>query len=133
MVFEHRLDGYSGFVPDLPGCISTAATLEAMRRNMREAIHAQVAILAKLGEAIPQPKTTTVHFPRPSEGHGIDHWVVERLEVTLSKSGHVPETLEPKRRRAKKARTADPSTSSAARTALRMTSHMEVQLGTGRG
>lgn len=41
-VFTRAPDGYSGEVPDLPGCLSMGDTLAEMRRNMREAIHLHV-------------------------------------------------------------------------------------------
>lgn len=86
-VYEHRADGYSGYVPDLPGCISTGATLDEMKQRMRETVDALFVALAERDEEAPQPTTTTVHFPHPSEGHGIDHWVVERVEVKVSEFG----------------------------------------------
>lgn len=86
-VYEHRKEGYSGFVPDLPGCIATGVALEEMQANMRETMNAHVSGLAERGEAIPEPTTHIVHFPHPSEGHGIDHWIVEGLEAPVQESG----------------------------------------------
>jgi predicted RNase H-like HicB family nuclease len=85
-VYEHRAGGYSGFAPDLQGCIATGEDLVAMQKSMREAVDAHVALLVERGEKIPEPTTTTIHFSHPSEGHGIDHWVVEPVEIGASKS-----------------------------------------------
>ena len=38
VVYEVGENNLSGFVPDVPGVISTALSLEAMRRAMREAL-----------------------------------------------------------------------------------------------
>ena len=86
VVYQHRADGYSGYAPDLQGCISTGEDLVAMQRSMRKAVDAHVALLVERGEKIPEPTTTTIHFPHPSEGHGIDHWVVESVKIGAPKS-----------------------------------------------
>lgn len=38
VVYEVGSDNLSGFLPDLPGVVSTAATLDQMRQTMREAV-----------------------------------------------------------------------------------------------
>jgi predicted RNase H-like HicB family nuclease len=91
-VYEHRKDGYSGFVPDLPGCISSGKTLEMMQCGIRTAVDAFIAERTNHGEEMPPSVTRIVHFPRPREGHGIDHWVVEGVEVLFSKSGRAIQT-----------------------------------------
>ncbi len=35
-VFEKSASNWAAFVPDLPGCVSTGATLEETKRNIRE-------------------------------------------------------------------------------------------------
>jgi predicted RNase H-like HicB family nuclease len=80
-VYEHRRDGYSGYVPDLPGCISIGAELEDMQRNMREAFDASISKLVERGDMIPSPTPSSVYFPHPDEGHGSDHWAIEALEI----------------------------------------------------
>ena len=47
--------GYSAHVPDLPGCIATAATLEETRQLMREAIEFHIEGLLLNGEQVPPP------------------------------------------------------------------------------
>jgi predicted RNase H-like HicB family nuclease len=38
VLFEKTSTGYSAYVPDLPGCIATADTLEETKRLIREGI-----------------------------------------------------------------------------------------------
>jgi predicted RNase H-like HicB family nuclease len=46
---------------DLPGCITTGATLDQTKRNMREAIELHLEAMREVGEAIPEP-TSEVDF-----------------------------------------------------------------------
>jgi predicted RNase H-like HicB family nuclease len=89
VVYEHRTEGYSGYAPDLPGCISSGTTLEEMRQSMRDTVGAHLIALSERKEIAPQPTTTIVHFPHPSEGHGIDHWVVEAIGVPVNHPNQV--------------------------------------------
>ena len=51
-------NGYSAHVPDLPGCIAAAATLDATRRLMKEAIEFHLEGMRLHVERIPEPVTT---------------------------------------------------------------------------
>jgi predicted RNase H-like HicB family nuclease len=82
-VYEHRKDSFSGFVPDLPGCISTGTPLQEMQRNMSEAIDDHLDTLQKEGAEIPQQTTYRVEFPKNSE---IEYWVVELIEPKVDAS-----------------------------------------------
>jgi predicted RNase H-like HicB family nuclease len=53
--FEPTATGYSAHVPDLPGCIAAAATLEETRELMREAIEFHIEGMRINGDAIPEP------------------------------------------------------------------------------
>ncbi len=57
VLFEKTDTGYSAHVPDLPGCIAAADTLEETARLMREAIRLHLAGMREDGEPIPEPKT----------------------------------------------------------------------------
>jgi predicted RNase H-like HicB family nuclease len=46
--------GYHGFVPLLPGLHTSGNTLEAVKKNLKEAIICHVQGLVKDGEPIPQ-------------------------------------------------------------------------------
>ena len=47
--------GYSAYVPDLPGCVAAAATLEATRRLIKEAIEFHIEGMRLNGEGVPEP------------------------------------------------------------------------------
>jgi predicted RNase H-like HicB family nuclease len=57
VVFEQTPTGYSAYVPDLPGCITTGPTLPDTRKSMQEAIRGHLAVMREFGDAIPQPTT----------------------------------------------------------------------------
>ena len=42
VVIEKAAGNYSGYVPDLPGCVATGPTVEAVERELRDAIRFQV-------------------------------------------------------------------------------------------
>ncbi len=49
--------GYSAHVPDLPGCVAAAATLDETRQLMKEAIEGHLECMRELGYSIPTPTT----------------------------------------------------------------------------
>jgi predicted RNase H-like HicB family nuclease len=49
-------EGYSVFVPSLPGCFSQGATLEEARENAKEAIRVHIRGLQLDGEPVPQDR-----------------------------------------------------------------------------
>jgi predicted RNase H-like HicB family nuclease len=57
VVIEKAENNYSVYVPDLPGCVATAATLEEARQMIQEAIEFHLEGMLQHGEAIP-PATT---------------------------------------------------------------------------
>ncbi len=57
VVYERAKDNYAAYVPDLPGCISTGATLEETKRNIREAIQGHLEVMREYGDSIPEPTT----------------------------------------------------------------------------
>ncbi|MGH7685487.1 MAG: type II toxin-antitoxin system HicB family antitoxin [Candidatus Dormibacteria bacterium] len=48
---------YSAYVPDLPGCIATGATIEETVRLIREAIALHIDAMRRDGEPVPRPAT----------------------------------------------------------------------------
>ncbi|BAZ29419.1 hypothetical protein NIES4074_18650 [Cylindrospermum sp. NIES-4074] len=62
IIIEKTDTGYSAYSPDIPGCVSTGATLEEVERNMREAIEFHVEGLKIEGFAVPQPSTTSAYI-----------------------------------------------------------------------
>jgi predicted RNase H-like HicB family nuclease len=57
VIFEKTSTGYSAYVPDLPGCITTGKTKQETARNMAEAIHGHLALMREEGLPIPAPTT----------------------------------------------------------------------------
>ena len=61
VVYEKTATGYSAYVPDLPGCITTGRTIQEIERNIREAIEFHLEGLREDGEAIPDPHTAVAY------------------------------------------------------------------------
>ena len=59
VVYEVGENNLGGFLPDVPGVVSTAATLKQMRQVMREAVEFHLEGLAADGDPIPEPTTTS--------------------------------------------------------------------------
>ena len=57
VIFEKTATGYSAYVPDLPGCVTTGKTRQETARNMAEAIHGHLATMREEGLPIPEPTT----------------------------------------------------------------------------
>lgn len=55
IVIEKAEGNYSAYVPDLPGCVATGATVEEAEAQIREAIEFHLDGLRQDGAAIPQP------------------------------------------------------------------------------
>ena len=55
VVIEKAAGNYSAYVPDLPGCIATGATIEATEKEIRAAIRFHVEGLRADGLPIPAP------------------------------------------------------------------------------
>ena len=55
VVIEKAGENYSAYVPDLPGCVATGATVEAVEQEMREAIRFHIDGLKADGLPVPAP------------------------------------------------------------------------------
>jgi predicted RNase H-like HicB family nuclease len=55
IVIERANDTFSAYVPDLPGCVTTGATLKETEDAMREAIAFHIEGLREDGAPIPPP------------------------------------------------------------------------------
>ena len=56
VVIEKTGNGYSAYVPDLPGCIAAADTQVEVGDLIREAIIYHLEMLRENGDPIPEPK-----------------------------------------------------------------------------
>jgi predicted RNase H-like HicB family nuclease len=61
IVIEKAEENYSAYVPDLPGCIATGATVEQAEAEIREAIIFHVEGLREDGVPVP-PGESTVDY-----------------------------------------------------------------------
>ncbi len=57
VIFEKTETGYSAYVPDLSGCITTGATLPETERLIKEAVDFHLDGLREDGLPIPEPTT----------------------------------------------------------------------------
>jgi predicted RNase H-like HicB family nuclease len=55
VVIEKADANYSAYVPDLPGCIATGATVAAVESEIREAIRFHIEGLQADGIVVPEP------------------------------------------------------------------------------
>ena len=57
IVIEQTGNGYSAYVPDLPGCVAAADTYEAAEKLIRKAVVYHLESLREYGDPIPEPRT----------------------------------------------------------------------------
>ena len=69
IVIEKAGANYSGYVPDLPGCVATGDTAEAAERLLREAILLHFDGMKEDGLSVPRPSSQAgyVDVPVPGE------------------------------------------------------------------
>jgi predicted RNase H-like HicB family nuclease len=61
VVIEKAEGNYSAYVPDLPGCVATGATIEEVESELREAIALHIEGMREDGLAVPEP-TSQVEY-----------------------------------------------------------------------
>lgn len=61
IVIEGETGNYSAYVPDLPGCVAAADTLEELVQDMQQAIQIHLEGLQEDGLPVPEP-TTQVEY-----------------------------------------------------------------------
>jgi predicted RNase H-like HicB family nuclease len=57
IVVERAKRNYAAYVPDLPGCVATGATVEEAEDLLREAIEMHIAGLREDGLPVPAPSS----------------------------------------------------------------------------
>ncbi len=57
VIYEWTGNNYSAYVPDLPGCIACADTLEETEALMKEAIALYIQALHEEQQPVPEPVT----------------------------------------------------------------------------
>ena len=54
VIYEKGPDGYSAYVPDLPGCTSAGADKKEVEKNIVEAIRLHLEVMKEEGLEIPE-------------------------------------------------------------------------------
>jgi predicted RNase H-like HicB family nuclease len=57
VVIEKASGNYSAYVPDLPGCVASGPTIEAVETEIRAAIQFHISGLREDGQPVPPPTT----------------------------------------------------------------------------
>lgn len=85
VVYERGKRNYSGFAPDVPGCVSTGKTLEEMRSMMKEALEFHIEGICHDGDLVPEARTTSIEIPFAQESDGVLGYFVEWIDIPLPK------------------------------------------------
>lgn len=72
VIVEKAHHNYSAYAPDLPGCVSTGATVDDVLANMQEAIAAHLETMEELGIPIPEPTAPPDILPSDGESRLIE-------------------------------------------------------------
>lgn len=57
IVIEPTESNFSAYVPDLPGCIATGATIAEVEQHIREAIEFHIEGMRADGHSVPAPRS----------------------------------------------------------------------------
>jgi predicted RNase H-like HicB family nuclease len=66
IVIEQTSSSYSGYSPDLPGCVSTGKTRDEVEKHMREAIEFHIDGLREEGFPVPEPQASSAYVELPT-------------------------------------------------------------------
>jgi predicted RNase H-like HicB family nuclease len=55
VIYERTGNGYSAYIPDLPGCIAAGKTLAQTKRLIRSACEMHLEAMRRDGDPIPEP------------------------------------------------------------------------------
>ncbi len=61
VIIEESPNGFSAFLPDLPGCIATGATRDEVEKVMREGVEFHLEGLRESGDPVPPPRSTATY------------------------------------------------------------------------
>jgi predicted RNase H-like HicB family nuclease len=61
VIFEHTVNNWSAYSPDVPGCMATGKTREDAERNYREALEFHLEGLREEGFPAPEPSSEVGH------------------------------------------------------------------------
>jgi predicted RNase H-like HicB family nuclease len=66
IVIEKAVTNYGAYVPDLPGCVATGATIEETEALLREAIDMHLEGIREDGLPIPEPSSVVEYVEVPA-------------------------------------------------------------------
>ena len=66
VVVEETPTGFSAYSPDVPGCVATGATRDAVQREMADAIAFHLEGLEAEGLSAPQPTAFSLYLDVPA-------------------------------------------------------------------
>ena len=58
VIIEKTGNGYSAYVPDLPGCVAAGDTREETETLIREAVTYHLELLRENGDPVPEPQAS---------------------------------------------------------------------------
>ena len=61
VVMEPTPTGYSAYLPDVPGCVTTGLTTAEIESNMREALALHLEGIQDEGESVPPPTSIATY------------------------------------------------------------------------
>lgn len=61
IVIEKTRTGYSAYSPDVPGCVATGRTRQAVERRMRSGLEQHLSLLRENGEPVPKPTSAAAY------------------------------------------------------------------------
>jgi predicted RNase H-like HicB family nuclease len=62
VVIERAGQNYSAYVPDLPGCVATGATLAETEQEIRAAVQFHIEGLRQDGQTVPEPSAVAEYI-----------------------------------------------------------------------
>lgn len=62
VVIEQAESNYSAYVPDLPGCVATGATVGEVETGIREAIEFHLEGIREDGQPVPEPSSSVEYI-----------------------------------------------------------------------
>lgn len=62
VVIEQADSNYSAYVPDLPGCVATGATIKDAESEIREAIKFHIEGMKEDGRPVPAPSSSVEYI-----------------------------------------------------------------------
>ena len=66
IVVERAKSNYAAYVPDLPGCVATGATVEETENRLRQVIVIHVQGLLEDGLTVPEPSSVVDYLDIPA-------------------------------------------------------------------